>query len=107
MTYHDWTQLNDSQRSEVIKTWDVYSEGYWHDLNNEAVRDFSRKYSGDTRIREVTGGLYHGGHLIVAVCKTIPWDEMLDLPKYYFGFRVIQMGTESKKDVRHPDDIEL
>ena len=107
MTYHEWTQLSDSQRSEIIRGWDVYSDGYWRELNEEAVRDFSDKYGHDERIRKVTGGLWHGGHLIVGVCKTIPWDEMLDLPEYYYGFRVIQLGTESKNDTPQKEKLEI
>ena len=96
MNFAEWKQLTDTQRETIMREWDVYGQGYWHELNSQAVNDFQMQYGGDIRIKSISGGVFHGGHLIVGVSKTIPWDEMLELPEWYFGFRVIQLGTESK-----------
>jgi hypothetical protein len=93
MTFTEWQALSPEERAEARKTWNAYSDGYWHELNAEAVEHFKRQYGNRPEIRKVVGGTFHGGHLIIGVCENTPAGDILPLPNEYYGFRVVQLDS--------------
>lgn len=92
MMFSEWQALSQEERIRLHKSWKPYEQGYWHELNIQAVEQFKKEYGNHPKIRKIVGGTFHGGVLIIGVCKNVPEHDRLAVPEDYYGFRVIQLG---------------
>ena len=91
MKLDQWISLSDAERAAERDRWSVDDKGYWDTLNQDAVARFRDEFGSALHIREVTGGVYHGGELIAGVSTDLPYPEVIELPEEYPGFRVLQV----------------
>src|SRR4051812_38400046 len=98
MIFNEWLELSASDRDSERDNWHVFEPGYWHALAHEAASRFAAEFAATKRIQRICKSLYRSDELIIAV-QTDAAAELVPLPEFYLGFRVVQFAGKPPEGV--------
>lgn len=85
--YKKWIVMSDAQREETMRKWNPY-EGDGSEIVKLVEKKFKEEHGKDSRILNISAGLYHGGMYIIGV--TIKKSVEVNIPLKFLGFTVMK-----------------